>query len=139
VIRDNHVEQMIIPNTQLNKNRATYLSKTVLIYFEMLSIIVSPGMIFDPYSNSYYDMIDGQLLAKMESEVKSVFTDLFVVNLEKEKTLVVKSITNDSWSDQTKNQGVFYIEQKNRDKKGISLTKSDCGKLATILKEISEK
>jgi len=76
---------------------------------------------------------------KMETEVKSVFTDLFVVNLEKEKTLVVKSITNDSWSDQTKKSGVFYIEQKLREKKGISLTKSDCGKLAIILKEISEK
>ena len=76
---------------------------------------------------------------KMETEVKSVFTDLFVVNLEKEKTLVVKSITNESWSDQTKKSGVFYIEQKLREKKGISLTKSDCGKLAIILKEISEK
>ena len=56
-----------------------------------------------------------------------------------EKTLVIKQITNESWSDQTKKSGVFYIEQKNRDKKGISLTKSDCGKLAIILKEISEK
>jgi hypothetical protein len=138
VIRDNHVEQMIIPNTQLNKNQATYLSKTVLIYFE-LSIIVNPGMIYDLYSNSYYDLIDGQLLAKMDNEVKSVFEDLYVVELEKEKTLVLKKITNDSWSDETKKSGVFYIEQRNRDKKGISLTKSDCGKLATILKEISEK
>jgi len=135
VIRECHVEQMTNPNTQLNKNRATYLSKTVLIYFE-LSIIVNPGITFDTY---YQPRILSQLLTKMESEVKSVFTDLFVVNLEKEKTLVVKSITNDSWSDQTKKSGVFYIEQKNRDKKGISLTKSDCGKLATILKEISEK
>jgi len=138
VIRDNHVEQMIIPNTQLNKNQATYLSKTVLIYFE-LSIIVNPGMIYDLYSNSYYDLIDGQLLAKMDNEVKSVFEDLYVVELEKEKTLVLKKITNDSWSDETKKSGVFYIEQRNRDKKSISLTKSDCGKLATILKEISEK
>ena len=126
------------PNTQLNKTNRTYLSKTIQLVIE-LSIIVSPGMSYDPYTNSYYDLRDGQLLAKMESEVKSVFTDLFVVNLEKEKTLVVKSITNDSWSDQTKKSGVFYIEQKNRDKKGISLTKSDCGKLAIILKEISEK
>ena len=89
MIRDNHVEQMIIPNTQLNKNQATYLSKTVLIYFE-LSIIVNPGMIYDLYSNSYYDLIDGQLLAKMDNEVKSVFEDLYVVELEKEKTLVLK-------------------------------------------------
>ena len=90
MIRDNHVEQMIIPNPQLNKNRATYLSKTVLIYFE-LSIIVSPGMCYDPYTNSYYDLRDGQLLAKMESDVKSVFTDLFVVNLEKEKNVPKKN------------------------------------------------
>ena len=138
MIRDNHVEQMIIPNTQLNKNQATYLSKTVLIYFE-LSIIVNPGMIYDLYSNSYYDLIDGQLLAKMDNEVKSVFEDLYVVELEKEKTLVLKKITNDSWSDETKARGVFFIEEKNRDKKGITLTKSDCGKLAIILKEISEK
>jgi len=75
----------------------------------------------------------------METEVKSVFEDLFVIELEKEKTLVIKQITNEAWSDQTKKSGVFYIEQKNRDKKGISLTKSDCGKLAIILKEISEK
>ena len=96
-------------------------------------------MIYDPYSNSYYDLIDGQLLAKMGTEVKSVFEDLYVIELEKEKTLVVKQITNDSWSDSSKKSGVFYIEQKLREKKGISLTKSDCGKLATILKEISEK
>jgi len=96
-------------------------------------------MSYDPYTNSYYDLKDGQLLAKMETEVKSVFEDLFVIELEKEKTLVIKQITNDSWSDETKKSGVFYIEQKNRDKKGVSLTKSDCGKIAIILKEISEK
>ena len=138
MIRDNHVEQMIIPNTQLNKNRATYLSKMVQKYFE-LSFIENPGMIYDPIDHSFYDLRDGQLLAKMDNEVKSVFEDLYVVELEKEKTLVLKKITNDSWSDETKKSGVFYIEQRNRDKKGISLTKSDCGKLATILKEISEK
>ena len=135
MIRDNHVEQMIIPNTQLNKNRATYLCMTVLIYFE-LSIIVNPGITFDTY---YQPRILSQLLTKMDNEVKSAFVDLYVIELEKEKTLVVKQITNDSWSEETKKSGVFYIEQKNRDKKGVSLTKSDCGKLATILKEISEK
>jgi len=93
-------------------------------------------MTFDPY---YQPRILSQLLAKMETEVKSVFEDLYVIELEKEKTLVVKQITNDSWSDATKKSGVFYIEQKLREKKGISLTKSDCGKLAIILKEISEK
>ena len=104
-----------------------------------MSFIESPGMIYDPIDHSFYDLRDGQLLAKMDNEVKSVFEDLYVVELEKEKTLVLKKITNDSWSEETKKSGVFYIEQRNRDKKGISLTKSDCGKLATILKEISEK
>ena len=135
MIRDNHVEQMIIPNTQLNKNRATYLCMTVLIYFE-LSIIVNPGMTFDPY---YQPRILSQLLAKMETEVTSAFEDLHTVELEKNKTLVFKKITNDSWSDETKAKGVFFLEEKNRTKKGITLTKSDCGKLAIILKEISEK
>ena len=96
-------------------------------------------MEFDPITNSYYDLIDGQLLATMTTEVKSAFEDLHTVELEKDKTLVVKQITNDSWSDETKTRGVFFIEEKNRDKKGITLTKSDCGKLAIILKEISEK
>jgi len=96
-------------------------------------------MIYDINSNSYYDLIDGQLLAKMETEVKSAFEDLHTVELEKDKTLVIKKITNSSWSEETTKKGVFYIEERNRDKKGISLTKSDCGKLATFLKEISEK
>ena len=96
-------------------------------------------MEFDPITNSYYDLIDGQLLATMTTEIKSAFEDLHIVELEKDKTLVVKEITNDSWSDETKARGVFFIEEKNRDKKGITLTKSDCGKLAIILKEISEK
>ena len=75
----------------------------------------------------------------MENEVKSVFEDLYVVELEKEKTLVIKKITNESWSDETKERGTFFIEERNRDKKGITLTKSDCGKIAIMLKEISEK
>ena len=126
---------MIIPNPQLNKTNRTYLSKTIQLVSE-LSIIVSPGITFDTY---YQPRILSQLLTKMDNEVKSAFVDLYVIELEKEKTLVVKQITNDSWSEETKKSGVFYIEQKNRDKKGVSLTKSDCGKLATILKEISEK
>ena len=95
-------------------------------------------MFFNPDKKAYYDLIDGQLLAKMETEVKSAFEDLHTVELEKDKTLVVKQITNDAWSDETKARGVFFIEEKNRDKKGITLTKSDCGKLAIILKEISD-
>ena len=74
----------------------------------------------------------------MENETKSVFEDLYVVELEKEKTLVIKKITNEAWSDETKERGTFFIEERNRDKKGITLTKSDCGKIAIMLKEISE-
>ena len=95
-------------------------------------------MFFNPDKKAYYDLKDGQLLAKMETEVKSAFEDLHTVELEKDKTLVVKQITNEAWSDETKARGVFFIEEKNRDKKGITLTKSDCGKLAIILKEISD-
>ena len=92
--------------------------------------------------NAYFDCINGELLAKsekMETEVTSVFEDLYVIDLEKEKTIVIKKITNSTWSEETTKKGVFYIEERNREKKGISLTKSDCGKLATFLKEISEK
>ena len=96
-------------------------------------------MQFDPITNSYYDLIDGQLLATMTTEVKSAFEDLHTVELEKDKTLVIKKITNISWSDETKARGTFFIEIRNRDKKGLTLTKSDCGKLAIFLKEISEK
>ena len=78
---------------------------------------------------------------KMENETKtpSVFEDLYVVELEREKTLVIKKITNEAWSEETKKRGTFFIEERNRDKKGITLTKSDCGKIAIMLKEISEK
>ena len=97
-------------------------------------------MLFNPDTNTYTDLKDGQFLAtKMETEVESAFEDLHIVELEKDKTLVVTTITNDSWSDETKAKGAFFIQIRNRDKKGITLTKSDCGKLATILKEISEK
>ena len=130
---------MINPNTQLNKNRATYLSKTVFIYSE-LSFIESPGMIYDPIDHSFYDLRDGQLLAKMEQkEQVSNFEDLYVVEIEREKTLVIKKITNEAWSEETKKRGTFFLEERNRDKKGITLTKSDCGKIAIMLKEISEK
>ena len=58
-------------------------------------------MQFDPITNSYYDLIDGQLLATMTTEVKSAFEDLHTVELEKDKTLVVKQITNDKNSKKT--------------------------------------
>ena len=95
-------------------------------------------MQFDPVTNSYFDLLDGQLLAKMEQETKSEFKDLKTLELEKDKTLVIKKITNEAWSDETKARGTFFIEIRNRDKKGLTLTKSDCGKLAITLKEISE-
>ena len=106
-----------------------------------MSIIENPGLIYDPNDHSFYDLKDGQLLAKknMDNEIKSVFEDLYVVELEREKTLVIKKITNEAWSEETKKRGTFFLEERNRDKKGITLTKSDCGKIAIMLKEISEK
>ena len=98
-------------------------------------------MLFNPETNTYTDLKDGQLLAtKMEQkEQVSNFEDLYVVELEREKTLVIKKITNEAWSEETKKRGTFFIEIRSRDKKGIPLTKSDCGKIAIMLKEISEK
>ena len=106
----------------------------------MLSIIWN-DMIYDYENIAYYDLRDGQLLAKKmstETETKSVFTDLYTVELEK-STLIFKEITNTSWPEETTQTGVFYLEQKNRDKKGISLKKKDFEKLLAIFKEISEK
>ena len=104
----------------------------------MLSIILD-RMIFDYENIAYYDLKDGQLLAKKMSETEqSVFHDLYEVELEK-STLIVKEITNQSWNEETKKSQVFFIEQKNRDKKGITLTKKDFGKLLAIFSEISEK
>ena len=100
-------------------------------------------MLFNPDTNTYTDLKDGQLLAKSDKmeqkEQVSNFEDLYVVELEREKTLVIKKITNEAWSDETKARGTFFLEERNRDKKGITLTKSDCGKIAIMLKEISEK
>ena len=89
----------------------------------------------------YYDLNDGQLLAKKmstETKTESVFHDLYTVELEK-STLIVKEITNTSWPEETTKTGVFYLEQKNRDKKGLSFTKKDFGKLLATFKELSEK
>jgi len=105
----------------------------------MLSIILDHHMIFDYENIAYYDLLDGQLLAKkMSTETKSVFHALYEVELEK-STLIVKEITNQEWSEETKKSQVFFIEQKNRDKKGITLTKKDFTKLLAIFSEISEK
>jgi len=61
-------------------------------------------------------------LSEQENKTPSVFKDLYVVELEK-STLTIKEVTNESWPDETKQTGVFYLEQKNRDKKGLSFTK----------------
>jgi len=104
----------------------------------MLSIIWD-NMLYDYQNIAYYDLKDGQLLAqKMSTETKSVFHELYEVELEK-STLIVKEIKNQEWSEETKKSGVFFIEQKNRDKKGITLTKKDFAKLLAIFSEISEK
>ena len=105
-----------------------------------MSIILNE-MIFDYENIAYYDLKDGQLLAKKmstETETKSVFKDLYEVELEG-STLIIKEVTNESWPEETKQKGIFYLEQKNRDKKGISLKKKDFEKLLAIFKEISEK
>ena len=73
-----------------------------------------------------------------QTKIESVFKDLKTVMLEK-STLVIKEITNESWNEETQQQRVFFIEQKNRSKKGISLTKKDFEKLIPIFKEISLK
>ena len=77
-------------------------------------------------------------LSEQENKTPSVFKDLYVVELEK-STLTIKEITNESWPDTTKQTGVFYLEQKNRDKKGLSFTKKDFVKLLATFKELSEK
>ena len=104
----------------------------------MLSIIWD-NMLYDYQNIAYYDLKDGQLLAqKMSTETKSIFHVLSEVELEK-STLILKEISNPEWSEETKKSQVFFIEQKNRDKKGITLTKKDFTKLLAIFSEISEK
>ena len=98
-------------------------------------------MIYDYENIAYYDLRDGQLLAKKmstETETKSVFKDLYEIELEG-STLIIKEVTNESWPEETKQKGIFFLEQKSREKKGISLTRKDFGKLLAIFKEISEK
>jgi len=71
-------------------------------------------MIYDYENIAYYDLKDGQLLAKKmstETETKSVFKDLYEVELEG-STLIIKEVTNESWPEETKQKGIFYLEQK---------------------------
>ena len=68
-----------------------------------------------------------------QTESKNVFKELYKIDLEA-SSLSIKEISKD---DQIIS---YYLEQnKNGTKKGITLKKSDFGKLAIILKEISEK
>ena len=77
-------------------------------------------------------------LSEQKNKTKSVFHDLYVLELEK-STLTIREVTNESWPDTTKQTGVFYLEQKNRDKKGLSFTRKDFEKLLATFKELSEK
>ena len=94
-------------------------------------------MIFDPNTDRYYDLKDGQLLAeKMTTEQeqpKNVFKELFKIDLEA-SSLSIKEISKDDLVLS------YYLEQnKDGTKKGITLKKSDFGKLKSIFQEISEK
>jgi len=102
-----------------------------------LSIIENPGLIYDPKDHAFYDLKDGQLLAKKMSneteQQKNVFKELFKIDLEA-SSLSIKEISKD---DQVLS---YYLEQmKDGAKKGITLKKSDFGKLKPIFQEISEK
>ena len=74
-----------------------------------------------------------------EITTESTFTVISTVDLEKDKTLVIKKIENPEWNEETTKKGVFFIEEKNRSKKGLTLTNVDCQKLSEILKKISDK
>ena len=94
-------------------------------------------MNFDPITNSYFDLLDGQLLAtKMSNETKtteSIFKEIFKIELEA-SSLVIKEISRD---DKILS---YYLEQrKDGSSKGITLKKADFGKLKPIFQEISEK
>ena len=77
-------------------------------------------------------------LSEQKNKTESVFHDLYVVELEK-STLTIREVTNESWPDTTKQTGVFYLEQKNRDKKGLSITRKDFEKLLATFKVLFEK
>ena len=103
--------------------------------------VIEHNMVYDPEDHAFYDLKDGQLLAKKMTEriqTESVFEDIGQLETENDKTIVIKRITNPEWSDKTKEKGVFYLEEKGRDRKGLSLTKADLSALSIKLKEVSE-
>jgi len=77
-------------------------------------------------------------MSEQKNKTESVFHDVVVVDLEK-STLIIREVTNESWPDTTKQTGVFYLEQKNREKKGLSFTRKDFEKLLATFKKLSEK
>ena len=93
-------------------------------------------MLFNPDTNTYTDLIDGQLLAtKMSNETKteSIFKEIFKIELEA-SSLAIKEISRDD-----KILSYYLEQQKDGSKKGITLKKADFGKLKSIFQEISEK
>ena len=68
-----------------------------------------------------------------QTENKNIFKELFKIDLEA-SSLSIKEISKD---DQVLS---YYLEQnKDGTKKGITLKKSDFGKLTAIFQELSEK
>ena len=94
-------------------------------------------MLFNPDTNIYTDLIDGQILAtKMSNETKtesSIFKEIFKIELEA-SSLVIKEISRDD-----KILSYYLEQQKDGSKQGITLKKADFGKLKSIFQEISEK
>jgi len=93
-------------------------------------------MLFNPDTNTYTDLIDGQLLAtKMSNETKpeSIFKEIFKIELEA-SSLAIKEISRDD-----KILSYYLEQQKDGSKKGITLKKADFEKLKSIFQEISEK
>ena len=103
--------------------------------------VIEHNMVYDPEDHAFYDLKDGQLLAKKMTEriqTESVFEDIGQLETENDKTIVIKRITNPEWTDKTKEKQVFYLEEKGREKKGLSLSKADLSALSIKLKEVSE-
>ena len=93
-------------------------------------------MLFNPDTNTYTDLIDGQILAKKmsnETKTESIFKEIFKIELEA-SSLVIKEISRDD-----KILSYYLEQQKDGSKKGITLKKADFEKLKPIFQEISEK
>ena len=79
-------------------------------------------MLFNPDTNTYTDLIDGQILAKKmtteQEQQKNVFKELFKIDLEA-SSLSIKEISKDDLVLS------YYLEQnKDGTKKGITLKKA---------------